>query len=132
MLSEFGADGTFGQIDFYDFKSHADLGSPMGGGSSSWGWTSPDGREFVAVAQRDGAAFAEINKEGKLVYLGRLPQYTTAQPSLWRELRGYKNYIVIGELQVRCHSSWSTVLKHDGRFRGREARCPDLRHGKAP
>ena len=68
----------------------------MGQGSSSWGWTSPEGREFVAVAQADGAAFAEITKAGKLVYLGRLPQYTTAKPSIWRELRGYKNYIVIG------------------------------------
>ncbi|KAK8105470.1 hypothetical protein PG999_008829 [Apiospora kogelbergensis] len=83
-------------VDFYDFKSHADLGSAMGQGSSSWGWTSPEGREFVAVAQADGAAFAEITKAGKLVYLGRLPQYTTAKPSIWRELRGYKNYIVIG------------------------------------
>lgn len=72
----------------------------MGQGSSSWGWTSPEGREFVAVAQADGAAFAELTKAGKLVYLGRLPQYTTAQPSLWRELRGYKNYIVIGSEAV--------------------------------
>jgi hypothetical protein len=28
------------------------------------------------------------------VYLGRLPQYSAT--SIWRELRGYKNYIVIG------------------------------------
>ncbi|KAI0128575.1 hypothetical protein BJ170DRAFT_721266 [Xylariales sp. AK1849] len=92
------ANNTFNcnNIDFYDFKSHADLGSDGGEGSSSWGWTSEDGREFVAVAQSDGAAFAEISKEGKLVYLGRLPQYSTAEPSLWREIRGYKNYIVIG------------------------------------
>ena len=83
-------------VDFYDFVSHADLGSRTGQGSSSWGWTSPDGREFVAIAQADGAAFAEISKEGKLVYLGRLPQSQRAEASIWRELRGYKNYIVIG------------------------------------
>ncbi|KAF2716302.1 hypothetical protein K431DRAFT_20770 [Polychaeton citri CBS 116435] len=35
-------------MDLYDFKSHADLGSFTGEGSSSWGWTSDDGREFVA------------------------------------------------------------------------------------
>ncbi|ORY68513.1 uncharacterized protein BCR38DRAFT_521564 [Pseudomassariella vexata] len=92
------ANNTFkcNNIDFYDFKSHADLGSAMGGGSSSWGWTSEDGREFVAVAQRDGAALAEINADGKLIYLGRLPQYPTANASLWREIRGYKNFLVIG------------------------------------
>ncbi|KAF6815466.1 hypothetical protein CMUS01_12441 [Colletotrichum musicola] len=82
------------KIDFYDFKSHADLGSRAGQGSSSWGWTSPDGREIAIIAQADGAAFAEITKEGKLVYLGRLPQYSTE--SIWRELRGYKNFVVIG------------------------------------
>ena len=83
-------------MDFYDFVSHADLGSQTGEGSSSWGWTSSSGREFVAIAQADGAAFAEINSDGKLIYLGRLPQSPEAQPSIWRELRGYKNYIVIG------------------------------------
>ncbi|KAI0114799.1 hypothetical protein F4814DRAFT_293485 [Daldinia grandis] len=84
------------KLDLYDFKSHADLGSNGGEGAGSWGWTSPDGREFVAIAQSDGSSFAEISPEGKLVYLGRLPQYSAAQPSLWREIKGYKNYIVIG------------------------------------
>ncbi|KAK4443557.1 hypothetical protein QBC34DRAFT_416944 [Podospora aff. communis PSN243] len=83
-------------VDFYDFVSHADLGSQTGEGSSSWGWTSPNGREFVAIAQADGAAFAEINHQGRLVYLGRLPQSPEAEPSIWREIRGYKSYIVIG------------------------------------
>lgn len=34
--------------DLYHFLSHADLGS-TGEGSSSWGWTSDTGREFVAI-----------------------------------------------------------------------------------
>ncbi|CRK37190.1 hypothetical protein BN1708_020240, partial [Verticillium longisporum] len=38
--------------------------------------------------------FSEITSAGKLVYLGRLPPYSTN--SIWRELRGYKNFIVIG------------------------------------
>ncbi|CRK29942.1 hypothetical protein BN1708_005081, partial [Verticillium longisporum] len=82
------------KVDFYDFKSHAALGSKTGQGSSSWGWTAPNGREFVVVAQADGASFSEITSAGKLVYLGRLPPYSTN--SIWRELRGYKNFIVIG------------------------------------
>ncbi len=48
------------------------------------------------MAQADGAAFAELTEQGKLVYLGRLPQSSTAAPSIWREIRGYKNYIIIG------------------------------------
>lgn len=88
------------QVDFYDFVSHANLGSSTGEGSSSWGWTSPDGRELVVIAQADGAAFAEITEKGKLVYLGRLPQSSTAEPSIWREIRGYKNFIIIGSEAV--------------------------------
>jgi hypothetical protein len=78
----------------YNFRSHASLGSKTGQGSSSWGWTSPEGREFVAIGQADGAAFAEINKDGKLLYLGRLPAYS--KPAIWREIRGYKDYMIIG------------------------------------
>lgn len=81
-------------VDLYHFVPHAELGSAVGQGSSSWGWTSPDGRELLAIGQKEGTAFAEISKEGKLVYLGRLPHNSVA--SIWREIRGYKNYMIIG------------------------------------
>ncbi|KAK3314090.1 hypothetical protein B0H66DRAFT_643531 [Apodospora peruviana] len=88
-------------LDLYDFKTHAELGSTRGQGAGSWGWASPtSGREFVAIAQNDGTSFSEVTKDGKLVYLGRLPQYTTANASLWREIKGYKSYIVIGSEAV--------------------------------
>jgi hypothetical protein len=89
---------TFNQIDLLHFLSHAELGSTRGVGSSSWGWTSEDGREFVAIGQQDGAAFAEITAEGKLSYLGRLPAYST--PSTWREIRGQNNLMIIGSEAV--------------------------------
>ncbi|KAH6613533.1 hypothetical protein B0J18DRAFT_473183 [Chaetomium sp. MPI-SDFR-AT-0129] len=88
-------------LDLFDFKTHAQLGSSSGRGAGSWGWTSPDGREFVAIAQEDGAAFAEVSSKGKLVYLGRLPQYGSAPTSLWREIKGYKSYIIIGSEALR-------------------------------
>lgn len=83
--------------DLYHFLSHAALGS-AGRGSSSWGWTSDDGREFIAIGQEDGTGFAEVNKEGKLVYLGRLPH--SSVPSIWREIRAYKNWMVVGSEAV--------------------------------
>ncbi|KAL5867290.1 hypothetical protein ACKVWM_011218 [Pyricularia oryzae] len=96
------ANDTFrcSNVDFYDFVSHADLGSAQGRGASSWGWTSDDGREFVAIAQSDGAAFAELTSEGKLWYLGRLPQTPGSEPRIWREMKGYKHYLVIGSEAV--------------------------------
>jgi choice-of-anchor B domain-containing protein len=83
-------------LDLFDFRTHAQLGSSYGRGAGSWGWTSPQGREFVAIAQQDGTAFAEVSAKGKLIYLGRLPQYDAAPISLWREIKGYKSYILIG------------------------------------
>ncbi|KAH7127221.1 hypothetical protein B0J11DRAFT_297905 [Dendryphion nanum] len=79
-------------IDLYDFKSHVELGSPLGEGSGSWGWEYW-GREFYILGQTDGAAFVEI-KDGKLVYLGRLP--AQANPVIWREIKVAGNYVVIG------------------------------------
>lgn len=73
-------------LDLYDFKSHADLGSWAGEGSDTWGWVADDGREFIAIGQADGTAFAEIDKRGKLIYLGRLPQQSVA--SIWHDIKG--------------------------------------------
>lgn len=83
-------------MDLYHFKSHISLGSAsVGRGSSSWGWTSPDGREFVAVGQFDGTAFVEVTKEGKMLYLGRLPTWD-AIGAQWREIRVVKGLLVVG------------------------------------
>jgi choice-of-anchor B domain-containing protein len=87
-------------IDLYHFLSHADLGSGAARGSSSWGWTSPDGREIVAIGQYDGTAFAEISSEGKLIYLGRLPQYDSIG-SNWREIRVVGDLLVVGSEAIK-------------------------------
>ncbi|TFL03406.1 hypothetical protein BDV98DRAFT_591280 [Pterulicium gracile] len=94
------ANNTFrcSNADLYSFVSHAELGDELGEGSSSWGWTSEDGREFVAIGQYQGTSFAEITSEGQLVYLGRLPAYS--EPSQWREIRSYKNFMIIGSEAV--------------------------------
>jgi choice-of-anchor B domain-containing protein len=48
----------------------------------------------MAIGQQDGTAFAEITKEGKLSYLGRLPQVSV--PSKWREIRAQNDLMIIG------------------------------------
>ncbi|WPB01960.1 uncharacterized protein RHO25_006593 [Cercospora beticola] len=84
-------------IDMYDFKTHAELGSNGGEGSGSWGVTL-QGRDFIAIGQTDGAAFAEVTKQGKLVYLGRLPAQST--PIIWREIKANGPYMIIGSEAV--------------------------------
>ncbi|CRK47571.1 hypothetical protein BN1723_007628 [Verticillium longisporum] len=95
-------------IDLYDFINFATLGSPNGWdelgdgnlltGSGSWGWTDPKtGREFAAIGMFDGTAFVEILKEGRLAQLGFLPVPAKTNPNaLWKEIRGFKNYMIIG------------------------------------
>jgi choice-of-anchor B domain-containing protein len=95
-------------VDLYDFINHATLGSSNGypdtgiypflTGSGSWGWVDPEsGREFVASGMYDGTAFLEILPEGRFAQLGFLPCPAKTNPNaLWKELRGYKNYMLIG------------------------------------
>lgn len=79
-------------------------------GSSIWGITIQD-REFVIIGQTDGAAMAEVvgkgwwnyvpfvgKKAGTLDYIGRLPQQST--PIIWREIKTYKHYAIIGSEAV--------------------------------
>lgn len=90
--------------DLYDFINHHTLGSPGFNtqynetGSGSWGWTDPSsGREFVAIGQFDGTSMLEILPTGRFSQLGFLPTYSKCNNNcLWKELRGFKNYILIG------------------------------------
>jgi hypothetical protein len=92
----------------------------------------------VAIGQTDGAAFAEVvgkgwwnyvpyfgKKAGTLDYIGRLPQTPGALPSIWREIKGYKHYAIIGSEAVAhgiqifdfhkvYHSHTATVYDHLG------------------
>ena len=87
--------------DLYSFMSHSDMGCNVDGlgerGSGSWGWTAPDGREYIAHGCFGGTPLLEITKEGKLVKRGFLTQTVKpAQYSAWKEVRSYKNYMLIG------------------------------------
>ncbi|PGG95475.1 hypothetical protein GX51_08233 [Blastomyces parvus] len=81
-------------VDMTAFLSHEDMESAARLGNDVWGWTAPDGREFVAVGQFDGTAFVEVLKNGKLKYLGRLPTHTTA--TTWRDMKVIDGYVYIG------------------------------------
>lgn len=79
--------------DMYDFKTHAELGGPADEGSGSWGWTSGN-REFIAIGQTSGTAFAEVTKQGKLEYLGRLPAQNDSV--IWREIKKVGDTLIVG------------------------------------
>ncbi|KAH7303648.1 hypothetical protein B0I35DRAFT_383692 [Stachybotrys elegans] len=80
-------------IDLYDYKTHEELGDGNSEGSGSWGWVH-EGREFIALGHTSGTAFAEVTKEGKLRYLGRLT--ATGQQVIWREIKTLGDYLIVG------------------------------------
>lgn len=77
----------------YDFQTHEELGDATGEGSGSWGWTHK-GREFIAIGQTSGTAFAEVTREGQLEYLGRLPAQNDSV--IWREIKKSGDTLVVG------------------------------------
>ncbi len=64
--------------------------------SGMWGWTdTATGREFALVGRNDGTAFVEVTDPVRPRYLGDLPIPAAAEPSLWREIKVYKNHAFI-------------------------------------
>lgn len=103
-------------LDVHGYLSHDDLGSrhPEATriGSSIWGVT-VDGREYVAIGQSDGAAFAEIvgkgwwnyvpffgKAAGTLDYLGRVNVPEGSVPAIWKEIKSIHHYAIIGSEAV--------------------------------
>jgi len=111
-------------MDLYDFMNHESLGGgeadpryPNRRGSSVWGWVGPKGRQIGLIGQHTGqfcygypswqlrantgtgTAFVEIDKKGKLTYLGRLPAQDPLGSS-WREIRVLNNLAIIGSEAV--------------------------------
>lgn len=86
--------------DMYDFLTHEELGGGDSDGSGSWGWTHK-GREFVAIGQTSGTAFAEVTRDGQLSYLGRLPANNDSV--IWREMSSVGDSLIIGSEGIGHH-----------------------------
>ena len=93
-------------MDLYDFLNHNDMGGgeadprfPNRRGSSVWGWVGPRGRQIALIGQQTGTAFVEIDRRGKMTYLGRLPSQDPIGSS-WREIRVLNNFAIIGSEAV--------------------------------
>ncbi|KAI5359299.1 putative choice-of-anchor B domain-containing protein [Septoria linicola] len=93
-------------MDLYDFMNHNDMGGgeadprfPNRRGSSIWGWVGPRNRQIALIGQQTGTAFVEVDRRGKMTYLGRLPSNDLIGSS-WREIRVLNNFAIIGSEAV--------------------------------
>ncbi|KAJ3905304.1 hypothetical protein F5879DRAFT_951355 [Lentinula edodes] len=95
--SSFSSNHTYAcnNADLYAFVPHWATGSKNRVGNDVWGWTDREsGREFGMVGQGDGTAFVEIQPDGSVDYLGRLP--TQSVDSIWRDIKVIGNIAYIG------------------------------------
>ena len=94
-----------GTADVFDCD-HVDIVSflPVGqmGGSRGvevndmWGWTDPvTGTEWALVGRYDGTSFIDLSDPGNPRYVGDLPLTEGANPSVWRDIKVYRDHAFI-------------------------------------
>lgn len=97
--------GTAGKAGEFECGSASLLSflpiTAIGGGratelNDNWGWTDPQsGREYALVGRTDGTSFVDVTDPINPKYLGDLPLHTGANPSVWRDIKTYKNHAYI-------------------------------------
>jgi choice-of-anchor B domain-containing protein len=64
--------------------------------NSLWGWTDPvTGKEWVLLGLDNGTAFLDISDPENPYFAGRLPQHPGSSPSLWRDVRVYRDHAFV-------------------------------------
>lgn len=75
--------------------------SAIGGGrgsrlSGNWGWTDPEtGRDYALVGRSDGTSFVDVTDPLRPRYIGDMPRTPGANASSWREMKTYRNYLLV-------------------------------------
>ncbi|MCZ6704471.1 MAG: choice-of-anchor B family protein [Bacteroidetes bacterium] len=84
-------------INMIAFLSTEDIGAKRGiQVNDVWGWEDPvTGAEYALVGRTDGTSFIDLSDPYNPVYLGNLPLTSTANPSLWRDIKVYKDHAYI-------------------------------------
>jgi len=61
-----------------------------------WGWTDPQtGKEYALVGRMDGTSFVDVSNPSSPVYVGNLPKPDSANASVWRDIKVYKNHAYV-------------------------------------
>jgi len=89
----FGCD----HVDLVSFVSTQDLGAPTGIQMSDlWGWTDKaTGKEYALAGRNDGTSFVDISDPANPINLGFLPRTKGSPPSIWRDIKVYKDHAFI-------------------------------------
>ncbi|MCY4158660.1 MAG: choice-of-anchor B family protein [Bacteroidetes bacterium] len=96
---ESGTAGIFpcAEVDMISFLTREEIGAQRGiQVNDVWGWEDPQtGREYALVGRTDGTSFIDLTDPYRPVYLGDLPKTSTANQSLWRDIKVYNDHAFI-------------------------------------
>ena len=99
VACEDGAADAFA-CDYVDIVSFLPVGR-IGGKrgvevNDMWGWTDPvTGTEWALVGRYDGTSFIDLSDPGNPRYVGDLPLTEGANPSVWRDIKVYRDHAYI-------------------------------------
>ena len=85
------------EVDLVSFISVSDISSRRGVNMNDlWGWTDAEtGTEYVLAGRNDGTVFIDISDPTSPVYVGELPKTAASPPSVWRDIKVYKDHAFI-------------------------------------
>lgn len=84
-------------VDMVSFLSVKDIGGGRGMRTNDiWGWEDPTtGREYALVGMTDATSFVDVTDAHNPIYLGELNLTEGANPSVWRDIKVYKDHAFI-------------------------------------
>ena len=89
---DFSCDG----VNLMSRLARGEMGNTEGNANDLWGWTDPDtGIEWALVGHSQGTAFISLQDPERPVYAGILPLTEGAQPSLWRDIKVYRDHAFV-------------------------------------
>lgn len=84
-------------VDLVSFVTRNDLGLDPGMLMNDlWGWTDAEtGKEYVLAGSNDRTTFVDVSNPTDPVVLGYLERTKGSQPSIWRDMKVYKDHAFI-------------------------------------
>ena len=84
-------------VDMLSFLTRREIGARRGiQVNDVWGWEDPEtGREYALVGRTDGTSFIDLTDPALPLYVGDLPKTSTANQSLWRDIKVYRDHAFI-------------------------------------
>ncbi|MEQ9104329.1 MAG: choice-of-anchor B family protein [Rhodothermales bacterium] len=84
-------------VNMVSFLDMDDLGADRGVRTNDiWGWEDPEtGREYALVGLTNATSFVDVTDPENPIMLGTLPLTETARPSVWRDMKVYKDHTYI-------------------------------------